>query len=367
MPRNPPISDRPRILCAVLLMTAITGCVRPAGPPASATPNDAAQIVDAQLEADGFGWVLSIVALSVTADFGASWTELTIPKPSDQIRSVTAHDAKHVVIAGIGGRQAFVASTSDGGATWSSTDLQTTGPPGDVRLAARPGKVFALVRDESGSNFAAGELFASTDESTWQAFAAPTAGAISLGDNDEIWIAGGPQHTELWRSPDGGQSWDRITLPLPNTGLFAIDAPHMFDGSNGLILATLSGDPAGVLPITTHDDGKSWIPASTSILEASIEAGVVLPSSIVSDDFSVIIAPDGSRIFVIENSSGTKVISPNGLASGVFAVSFADAKRGWAVTATGSCRSDKSDCTTVYGLAATTDGGQTWSEVSVPS
>jgi hypothetical protein len=75
----------------------------------------------------------------------------------------------------------------------------------------------------------------------------------------------------------------------------------------------------------------------------------------------VIVDPGGGQLFRT-NQSGAVVarLRPRGLPSGVVAVSFADAQRGWAVATTSRCFSGKNSCTPVTTVLATADGGRAW-------
>jgi photosystem II stability/assembly factor-like uncharacterized protein len=81
-------------------------------------------------------------------------------------------------------------------------------------------------------------------------------------------------HHGVWRSPDGGRSWDDVTEGLPSTFGFPIHV-HPHDG-NTIWTLPLNGDSAGRYPPDasaavwrSRDAGQSWQPMREGLPQKS--------------------------------------------------------------------------------------------------
>jgi photosystem II stability/assembly factor-like uncharacterized protein len=153
-------------------------------------------------------------ATYLTADGGASWKRVS--SGADSYGSVTFFDRAHIALQSFGQDRGY-RMTEDGGASWR------------------------VVRPPGGS-----------------------ANALTFLDPGHGWYFGSsarvPQPMDLWRTVDGGRSWQPLGgRGIPLGGIRA--APFFLDGDRGVLAVTLV--PGGwPVVLATPDGGDSWQPAS---------------------------------------------------------------------------------------------------------
>jgi photosystem II stability/assembly factor-like uncharacterized protein len=254
-------------------------------------------------------------ALLSTADGGATWA--VRPRPTEDAlldiffndeqtgwliceRSIYMPMAKDESIS-------YLLKTTDGGATWARVEV-TRGPDVDLKLA----RVRFADRERGWVFGEMGALYATTDGGgSWARQRVPTRrlllGAAFL-DAQRGWLVGAG--STLLQTSDGGATWreGRIETAPPR--------PSADSVRRSIDSVRPSADSAPARPSTGASSAQS--PAS------SVQGGAV--------------RDDGTR------DSGTR--RPEASVR-LNAVSFADARRGWAVGAEGA-------------VLATLDGGRTW-------
>lgn len=241
-----------------------------------------------------------------TADGGTTWTETSTGIGVD-FTGIAMVDPSNAIAVGTGrfGQAPVVPRayrTSDAGASWVAIP---TGPRGDLAaIAARPGGGFAVAAPGAST-------FSSSDGTTWaapvdEARSPSTLRGLSTSGSHVVAVGdGGSVRT----SRDGGVRWAESAMPVPADlrAVDSIDAKIWAVGS-------LRDDVVGIVhPVVLHstDDGGSWTPIGTGL-------------------------PAARRLN---------------------AVRFVDPLRGWVVGA-GPAGSGAGF------IAATTDGGHTWSVVA---
>jgi hypothetical protein len=236
------------------------------------------------------GWLLVGGRLYWTETAGAQWRDIT---PEDMVTggpgaaAFAGGGAGWLVTtapAADGTARYTLARTRDAGQTWQQTglDLYAAGEagnyPGGLYLERLdPLHGWLVVKHLTSSNFSAGDLF---------------------------------------RTTDGGLTWERLALPLGEPVRFATSQ-----------VGYATGGPTGAEAYRTVDGGRTWQPLSTT--EAAEEVEIAGPSA--------------ARI--VKASDGTA----------------------WAAYTRGECDPATNRCTLTRGLRRTTDGGQTWTHVPFPA
>lgn len=223
-------------------------------------------------------------------------------------------------------------STDSGGNQWSEITPPNLGPAGIRAVAFADAAQGWLVTTEPDATGDLSYTLARTGDGgrTWQSKplelfsagdAAGMAGDVYLQfiDAGTGWLVVKQATSSnfnlgaLFKTSDGGDNWTRLSLP--------IGAPVRFTSAlDGRIDASRSGNGRYV----THDGGQTW----------TAQAEVNAPSAT---------EPGGESLS---------------------AVSMATAQAGWARSAAGEC--DAGTCGLITKLLSTTDGGQTWTPVSLP-
>ncbi len=268
-----------------------------------------------------------------TTDGGATWTTQRAPSSIYPLWSVSYGDLAHIVAVGNSGT---VLSSADGGLTW--TRSPKTQNPKQVN------RVTATDVNHAWSANADGEvMYTSNGGATWSfvSLAPPVAAAdvvgIEFSDNSNGWAAlrdgtTGPSY--VYRSADGGQSWQR-SASAPSTD-------HLYDvaalNAQTAVVVGSGSDFWGKIRRTT-DGGQTWtaatLPASTRQLYA---VDFINETTGWAAGFSntMLKTTDGGQTWTRQTVT----------ADYLYDVSFSDANNGWAVGE--------------YYMAHTTDGGQTW-------
>ena len=128
-----------------------------------------------------------------------------------------------------------------------------------------------------------------------------------------------------------------------------------------------SGSTFGLVVYLSGDQGATWnLKASTSY------PGVIGPggsaASVISSNVVWIGTASGRpRLFRYTDGGGLKPTNSVGLyqEGSVSEVSALSGSSAWATVENGACPSGKSSCMEVGSLLATSDGGQTWSQVNL--
>ncbi len=227
---------------------------------------------------------------------------------TNQFYSVRAVDQSVIWAAAVGGR---VLRSIDGGGTWTSVGGGPIGTSDIYNIDA----------------VSASTAFVTTTPSTT---------------------------TYIFRTTTGGASWDTV---FTQAGGF-IDAIHMFDATNGIAL----GDPVPAATWTiarTTNGGASWARIATEPTAVGGEAGTQNDLAVFGPSNIWFGASAGGRIYRSTNGGATwaSSIVPGGVAgTRVISVWFNNANYGIAGHYTTSG---------VYNAARSTDGGVTWSAITV--
>jgi photosystem II stability/assembly factor-like uncharacterized protein len=381
---------------------ASPGASRSLGPSSAATPTSspaAGQSVPSPIDDGGsFGasglWAVVGDQLDLSTDAGASWVQRTLvagvaldAASGNVLSSVFVLDASHAWTASPGpgstvpydgqGPQfdhlhVVISRTTDGGMTWQSVEL-----PGDWG-GTQPVLVFA--DDQHGFLVLSGlrggpasTVFGSTDGgATWQHVGgADSRGSDSLGsvvgtsDATTVWAgnegdAGPVARPILDVSRDGGRTWADARLPGLVGDIYVNDtlvAPPVFAGSDGAVAvnAASTDNPPDVRFYHTSDGGRTWLLAARMPFDETGPGGV----AVIDPRHFVVI---DSRSGVVQASSDGGATWQQSTSSGLGAalrLRFWNPIQGAAIVLEGNGAAHNA------GLLRTSDGGQTWTPVTL--
>jgi photosystem II stability/assembly factor-like uncharacterized protein len=160
-----------------------------------------------------------------TRNGGRSWQQFTAPE--------------HVLAAGSTDLVQFVSATSG----WM-TDIQPTGPAETLLQSTDGGANWRCVVSVFAANHGCpGRL--------------PELGPVRFERGAMIgWLGGGQFSTALYRTADGGRTWERMHIPAPRNAIFGL--PAVF-GRTIIETATAApGHAASLLTFVSRDNGASW-------------------------------------------------------------------------------------------------------------
>lgn len=321
----------------------------------------------------------------ITSDGGRHWTETSPAGINGQFSSVTLADADHGW-AVCGWFSPTVYATNDGGRSWI-VQHKGSGIGDYVDVCCTDRSHIWAVGWESGAS----QLASSTDGGATWTVRSPGSlrlSAVTFIDDRHGWAVGSPPHigmepvAQMLRTSDGGLHWEAVRLP-------GHMVPTDIASSDGLKGVAVGGDSRDTSAPTndwqylvrTTDSGASWapLPGSTTSDLHGVAFIDRLRGLAVGDDGTMVATEDGGDHWRLRTSmttadlrgvafngdtgcivgaGGTVLISSDGggswtlRASGTAAhlngVSFGDRRHGWAV----------GDSATIL---ATNDGGAHWS------
>jgi photosystem II stability/assembly factor-like uncharacterized protein len=215
--------------------------------------------------------------VTATSDGGQSWKTLgKLPTPDCALQFVTANDGWCVTVgAAMGEDQAIIYGTTDDGHHWTlmsrgPSATGTPGTPGSLPVGCDKTVTFRSPNDGwagfacNGGGGEPSPLYQSTDGGrTWvQRAVAPTPGAQPIsepgmwtaqptltGENGSATLLTGAAGTTLviYRTSDGGLSWQPVTLPGPRRSWTA----DLVDGTQWKLFS-------GTAILSTDNAGRTW-------------------------------------------------------------------------------------------------------------
>lgn len=261
----------------------------------------------------------------ITSDSGASWQQSNTGM-SLFVRSL-AIDPSTPSTLYAGSLSAGVFKSTDAGGNWNNVGLQDQ-------------NIFKMAIDPQNSTTVYAGTSLGLNRSldggeSWHKLGQRAAFVFSMvvdpRDRNQVFIGTTAGH--VYRSTDGGDTWDSINNGLPPYTVRAL----AIDASNGVLYAAMEGQ--GVWK--SNDDGNSWLLLSAGILDKER-----ISSLIVGPDHKVYAASIGAGVLVYFNKSWS--LASTGLAS----PNIADVK----LTGSGSLLAATFDA----GVFRSVDGGTSW-------
>jgi photosystem II stability/assembly factor-like uncharacterized protein len=145
-------------------------------------------------------------AIVATSDGGATWRYQVLPVDA-AFSAIDFADARHGLVAGVNQQGPVILTTSDGGARWTVASLpEQVGPTTMVRDVVLLGQQGYAVGD-------AGVLATFDGGDTWEVRQATVEDcclwSVFFLDPDHGWAVGGGSHGQVYRTSNGGWTWER--------------------------------------------------------------------------------------------------------------------------------------------------------------
>ena len=318
------------------------------------------------------GWVLASGRLLWTKNGGTSWQEITPPSEGrTQILGVFFLDANHgwLVRRSVTTDQntaLSMLSTDDGGFTWQENSLPNVNLEEAMQVDSATLDFvdsqtgWVVLKLQSSSNFSFGRLFATQDGGrTWQERSLPLGEPVTFLDPYRGWTAGGPKGDQIFHTEDGGFTWQIPNLPQvdsvsPAQTVFGL--PVFEDQESGVLPMTQTdGDIARMYLFSTTDAGRSWALSRTiQLAQISGQDGHASPNIVVEGQILNGELPEGVRdLDLLTNQLGWALVQ-DGMCTGYKAKAGESIPHGL----------DPLRCETYSRLLKTTDGGNSWHEIT---
>lgn len=331
-------------------------------------------------------WAATSQRLALTVDSGRNWQTVTPDGVgAESIRAIFFNDSMHGWVAvspdpNVLHPEVLILSTSDGGATWSSSEISDPAllSIAKVRISfvGDHGWVSFDEQSPGGSN-SISRLYSSVDSGTsWSTLPRPPVpGELKFTSDTEGWLAGGVGGQTLWRSLDGGQSWSPVKLEFPagvEERMVSYGTPEVSESGPSLLPVTFSKPEyeTEVGVYASSDGGDSWTLGSVVPVAGATEPGLAVETSFPDPDTVAIVNPESSVLSIVASeppggseegarspgsSMSRRVVDTKGL-PGSALVDFSGAQDGLALVDSASCPG----CSEEGALLFTEDGGQSW-------
>ena len=334
-----------------------------------------AQLRDGSLRSMGLltpetGWALTD-RLLWTTDGGIHWKDITPRVKSHQIAAVFFLDTSTgwmLLARTTDSNDALlgfdVASTVDSGADWtvtpvrisSNTDFSAWGNSarvdfvdalhGWILFSAGARSSSLIATEDGGKNWHNLSSLGLSEEGVY--------GPIHFVSIRDGWLTNGYW---LYRTRDGGNSWQEISLKAPPAASPATrpayNIPTFRDSQHGLLpvtysIAYLVPQPHSAFVLfATEDGGQTWKPHRILSNLKSMAPGTTFPSSVTDSIVVAATSDDGRRLTLMNDTTGTS----GDVGRGVSQLGFVDIARGWTLTTDGY-------------LFSTNDAGATWTDIT---
>jgi photosystem II stability/assembly factor-like uncharacterized protein len=342
------------------------------------------RIQDMDLVSSQVGWVLQGDRLKITGDGGETWNGIMPVIGGADILDVEFinPDSGWLAATGVGSvssQMIEIYQTIDGGETWISHPLPFSwaGIASVYLEFVNQHTGWALLKLKTGSSFSLGRLLATQDGgNTWEERSAPMGERVIFADEEVGWMAGGPAGNQIYRTEDGGVTWNPQVLPDLPIGHTYIGQPVFETIKSGVLPVTISGSPNARLMIySTSDRGETWQMSQTVELPSDFEPGMALPFSR-SDGRWWAATPDMKGLLnSAKLADEAEITTTTGLPPGVIQLDYVTREIGWALIQDNQCFGEKTSgnysgpnaivfsCSTDTRLYKTNDGGVRWYEV----
>ena len=316
------------------------------------------------------GWVLTDEALLFTHDGGLSWSDIASGQRAEGITDASFLSASQAWMTGVDSgspARLVVFDTGDGGASWREQVVEASAlDPGQNYARARihfldAAHGWLLGQVATSSAFSVAELLQTTDGgSSWRRLPRPpAAGRFFFVDSQLGFMTGAPVSECLYRTVNGGWSWQKLELSVPvEMGMALYDLPTFNGPTLGTLAVTLRGDSPRVITFVTRDGGGTWLPAASMTLPpgdydepvptAVGESGQVLAAA--GKDSVILAIGTKPQAHPLASRFGGRSSLVESRAVSVRTLSLAEDGSAWALVAEGGC--EEGACRQVTRLVA---------------
>ncbi len=246
-----------------------------------------------------------------SADGGLTWTvqrqDVWKPMPDDAdwdafdptqgapLLDVLALNAQQVIAVGA---YSLMLRSDDGGQTWTKIDPNAK-PVGEAEAAAEDAADAAPPAD-GGEDKASDDWTMDADALVLDEEDDPHLNGIARDAAGQLMVVG--ERAAAFRSRDGGQSWERLSLPYDGSmfGVLALGEGHFLAyGLRGHVQETM-------------DFGDTWVELDTAT-EATLQGGALTPDGsvfLVGNNGTVLYRAAGAGQFELQTYSDTEQESP---------------------------------------------------------
>ena len=276
-----------------------------------------------------------------TTDGGRTWRAGVVPGAEAlDFRDVDAFDADTAYLLAIGaGERSRIYKTTDAGRSWA-LQFQNTRPDAffdamafwdrDHGIAMSDpvgGKFLIITTSDGGRTWAESPAAGMPPALEGEGGFAASGTCIAVRGKSHVWFGtGGPRGARVFRSRDGGRTWEVSATPLLSGASAGVFSVTFTDARRGVVVG---GDytkeqEAGANVAVTDDGGKTWALAAGRRPNGYRSAVAVVPSKTA---FTLVaVGPNGADLSL---NGGRSWVAYG--REGFHSVSFAGYAAGWAV------------------------------------
>ena len=216
------------------------------------------------------------------------------PTQGAPLLDVLALNAQQVIAVGA---YSLMLRSDDGGQTWTKIDPNTK--PAEAAVAEEESEAIAQPA-EDGEDQASDDWTMDADALVLDEEDDPHLNGIARDAAGQLMVVG--ERAAAFRSRDGGQSWERLSLPYDGSmfGVLALGEGHFLAyGLRGHVQETM-------------DFGETWVELDTAT-EATLQGGALTPDGsifLVGNNGTVLYRAAGSGQFALQTYSDAEQESP---------------------------------------------------------
>ncbi len=369
------------ILSFFLLLSLISACATPAEPTATPYPDtpspaeinapliESPTLVSIRFLNELDGWGVTETQIVRTNDGGITWYNVTPPALAETGTLVESFvlDNNHawMQLPDLENypNSGFLYRTTDGGITWTSSKVPFSRAHMNF-LDANNGWAMAELGIATGS-MGVSVLQTTDGGATWNQSYTNDPNLANAGDSlplsglksgitplnmQTAWVGGASYasgEVYLYRTDDGGATWNQLSLPLPpgaENAELSVEHIQFVSSTNAFLTLRIMSTDINLALYVSSDTGDTWSLTPTLIPDGG-------SADFLSANGAIIY--NGQQFYVTRDAARTwSIIPPDVLFGETFAgMDFVDTSTGWVVTV---------DPTNHHSLYRTSDGDATW-------
>lgn len=286
------------------------------------------------------GWILLDYQLFWTSDSGQTWDEIGPSIPID----ATVQDVEFIdintgwmlwtTINADGSSNFTIAHTSDHGTTWDVTAFSLF-EAGEISAHSKESSMgwldaqtgWIVVKQSSSSNFSLGTLFTTSNAgSTWKRLNLPVADHVVFNNPQVGWATGGPANDQVFKTQDGGNTWQNAKPDLPINSSSTIYEPYYANGQGILVMTNLNAENGSNL-YAFSASSDNWLPVDQVALDS--QPGTI-GLSIIDTKKLVAVIPGTNTIVRMRNNRFEILENLDGLSYSITDLDMISLDIGWA-------------------------------------